>query len=229
MEELELLVNYELILKKHYHKDVWKIMTHICYKFVRRKYDDDLFQVMLIAYEKLPEDIKNLTIEDDLSGKRKGYIYTTLIRACSKYLISKSNIVNKQTPLTTRETEEFIRLRRSKNLSEEEKVRFIYLEQLKNSINVDTIEENEEQDSEVYYKLTTEIDDSRQILQLAMSNLTSDEKLLIDKHYIYGFTDDEISKDFGITRSAVQVRRKKILLKMRETLLDLGIDEDVLL
>jgi RNA polymerase sigma factor (sigma-70 family) len=184
---------------------------------------------MLIAYEKLPHDIKNLTIEDDLFTKRKGYIYTTLIRACSKYLISKSNIVTKQTPLTTRETEEFIRLRRSKNLNEEEKFRFTYLEGLKNSINVDTIEENEEQDSEVYYKLTTEIDDSRQILQLAMSNLTSDEKLLIDKHYIYGFTDDEISKDFGITRSAVQARRKKILLKMRETLLDLGIDEDVLL
>jgi len=226
----EIIVDYELILKNYYHKDVWKIMSHICFKFVRKQYDDDLFQVMLIAYEKLPDEIKNLTIEDALFGSRKSYIYKTLVRACSKYLISKSNIVKKQTPLTYRETEEFIKLRRSKNLTEVQKERLKYLEELKNSLHiVSTMENDEKVDNELEYGFITEIDDSRQILKLAMSNLTPDEKLIIDKHYIYGFTDEEISKEFGLKRCSIQVRRKKILLKMRETLLDLGIDEDVLL
>jgi RNA polymerase sigma factor (sigma-70 family) len=215
MEEIEITVNYELILKKQCHKELWNIMNRVCFKFVRKNYDDDLFQTMLIAYEKLPEDIKNLNHDDHLSGGRKSYIYKTLIRACSRYLMSKSNIVKKQTPLTCRETEEFIKLRRSPNLTETEKERLLYLENLKNSVHLLSIMENDEEgENEVEYKLTTEIDDTKQILKLAMSNLTSDEKLLIDKHYIYGYTDDEISKDFRITRSAVQVRRKKILLKM---------------
>ena len=252
----EFIVNAEELLKNKYDDEHWKIMSLICFKFTRKSYDDDLFQVMFIAFEKLSDDIKfrvdkkyikhcNETILypsmlgnklEVMNRRRWNYIYKTLLRACSKYLVSKSNIVKKQTPLTTRETEEFIRLRKKKNKTKEELSRYEFLMELKDSIH--KIEINDEGDKELKegetiensaYMVFNKDKTYLNIIKLATESLTSDEKLLIDKHYIYGFTDDEISKDFGITRSAVQVRRKKILAKMRETLLDLGIDEDVLL
>ena len=67
------------------------------------------------------------------------------------------------------------------------------------------------------------------ILKSAISKLDSEEIFIINEYYFSGKSDNEISKELNKPRTTIRDRRKKILLKMRETLLDLGIDEDVLL
>ena len=238
----EFIVDGESLLKSRFKDEHWKIMQNICYRFLRKNYDDELFQIMFITFEKLHDDIKfiaskklieeseltlipNLNLEI-INKRRIGYIYKTLTRTCSKHLIGKSNTISEQTPLTCREMEEFIKLRKIKNLSDDEEIRFKYLMELKNSVKTVELVNNDEDEIDGY-----EIDiydNKKDILKLAISDLTENEVSIIDKHYIKKLSDNEIAKSFGVTRSAIQNRRKKILAKMRETLLDLGIDKDIL-
>ena len=67
------------------------------------------------------------------------------------------------------------------------------------------------------------------ILKSSISKLESEEIFIINEYYFKGKSDNEISKELNKPRTTIRDRRKKILNKMKETLLDLGIDEDVLL
>lgn len=193
-------------LKKNY-EDYYKIFLKLRDKYGRNYYEkEELIQEMLIVFLKL-----------DLS-KGGLYIWSCLENCCKK-TIAKINSSNSL--LNKRQIEEYRNL--LFRFENKQKLTKLELDILNNYENLHSIQHNS---PEYFEALTYDIYDfNDSVIELLDNDY---DKQILKLSFYEGLTDGEIGKELNKSRTTIRDRKKKILRDLKEILLDLGIDEDIL-
>lgn len=215
-------------------------MINVKNMFSDKYQDDDLMQEICIAYEKIPEKIKIVLSDIDLppsieekvkieNSRRGGYIKKSLISACSKYLLSKrcnSNLTIFSRVKKERLVQLKIKVRDEVATLDEVSEYQELLEESLNS-NILTTDDADNNRDGIHYdnNIFFEMDNLKIIAKI----LNDSELDLLNDYYFNNMTDSEIGLKSGISRSAIGHKRKKLLNKLKESLLDMGYDFDDLI
>lgn len=180
---------------------------------------EELLQEMSITYFKLKPDrlIKTGNVEIDEINNR--YIRSCLENCC-KATISKINGSNSL--LTKSKRKEFREL-----LNKYENKEPLTKEEIFNLHTYENLDSIEHSTASYFEAITI---DNYEFEYDFILNLLDNEydKKIIHLSFYEGLTDGEIGKELNKSRTTIRDRKKKILRDLKETLLDLGIDEDIL-
>lgn len=203
--------------KNNEHSDMFGYLLN---KYGKNCWDkEELLQEMSITYFKLKSERLNKTGNVDVDEINNRYVRSCLENCC-KSTISKINGSNSLlTKSKRKEYRELLnRYENKENLTKEEIFNLHTYEKL------DSIEHSTASYFEIettdYYEFGYEF-----ILSLIDSEY---DRAIINLSFYEKLTDGEIGKELSKSRTTIRDRRKKILRDLKEYLLDLGIDEDVL-
>ena len=198
-----------------------KMFTYLIHKYKRTESDkDELFQEMLIVFCKLNKERTTVTNIRDVDELNLRYVRSCLENCC-KNTIAKLNVSN--SILNRAKQKEYknllIRYENKEPMTKEEILTLAEYSKL----NYVECKPNNELHASFSYKLDFGFEF---ILNLIDNDY---DKSIIRMSFINKLTDGEIGEALGKSRTTIRDRKKKIFRELREKLLDLGIDEDVLL
>ena len=183
-------------LKEEY-KWCWNILSSTCYKRTNKSYDDDSFQIMIIAIEKnmdMTYTAKEILLGDFTSRSKnvaKKYVRVIVDRALY-HEVSKGY----KKGLTRRERVEYKTLDKNSDRYRQLSIRIV----------PDRFKDIDEIGIGVKCNRLYDI----------LSILTEDEFSIIRDFYFYGYSEREIGLNLNISKQAVNKRRKNILNKLKQ-------------
>ena len=209
--------NFEQIVQSNY-EDVYPLFLKVCKKYNNGRFDDDTMQIIIIQYEKIKDKICNLG--DDKN--KVGYLFRALCNACYDFKVKYENFSN--SPLSQEDKNRLIELGKKLRygiLSKDESIEYDNL-RLNNYI-----KPLEEYHMSYRSKNIDRIDRS-DLFKKIFKNLSDYDIQIIKLFYYEKLNDGEVAKELNKSRTTIRDRRKKVLRDLKEMLLDLGIDEDIL-
>ena len=208
---------FENIIKTDY-EDLYELFFKVCRRYNNGRLDDDTLQTIVITYE---NKIKN-KIKFDSEKNSNGYIYRILCNSCYDFKVKSQNFSNSSLNKTDRlrlvELGKKIKL---SEVSDDELDEYLYL---KKKSPIDLLRE----DHKSYTSRNIENLYRKDLIKDLFTNLSEYDSNIIKMYYYEKFNDSEIGIELNKSRTTIRDRRKKILRDLKEHLLDLGIDEDIL-